>query len=105
MQQLQNIYILRQTNYTIDMAQKNTIKKTQINFALPKENYKYLLIGFIIIIIGFALMIGGKSQDPNVFNEKEIFSFRRITLAPIVVLMGFIFEIWAIMKKPKEEEK
>jgi hypothetical protein len=105
MQQLQNILKLRQTNYTIDMAQKNTLKKTQTNFALPKENYKYLLIGFIIIIIGFALMIGGKSQDPNVFNEKEIFSFRRITLAPIVVLMGFIFEIWAIMKKPKEEEK
>ena len=45
-------------------------------------------------------MLGGKSDDPNVFNE-DIFSFRRITLAPIVVLAGFIFEIWAIMKKPK----
>lgn len=86
------------------MVQKNTSKKTQNNFALPKENYKYLLIGFIIIIIGFALMIGGRSEDPNVFNENEIFSFRRITLAPIVVLMGFIFEIWAIMRKPKETE-
>ncbi len=50
-------------------------------------------------------MIGGKSNDPNTFNEKEIFSFRRITLAPVVVLIGFIFEIWAIMKKPKDSNK
>ncbi len=87
------------------MAQKNTPKRIQNNFALPKENYKFLLIGFIIIIIGFALMIGGRSEDPNVFNEEEIFSFRRITLAPIIVLAGFIFEIWAIMRKPKESEE
>jgi hypothetical protein len=84
------------------MAQKEISKKDQDNFALPKENYMYLLIGFVIIIIGFALMIGGKSNDPNVFNGSEIFSFRRITLAPIVVLAGFIFEMWAIMRKPSE---
>ncbi len=83
------------------MAQKNT-PKTDIGFALPKENYKYLLIGFIIIIIGFALMIGGRSDNPNIFNEEEIFSFRRITLAPIIVLLGFAFEMWAIMRKPSE---
>ncbi|NJK85050.1 MAG: DUF3098 domain-containing protein [Bacteroidales bacterium] len=62
-----------------------------------------LIIGFVIIVVGFLLMMGGKSTDPNVFNEKEIFSFRRITLAPLVVLFGFVFEIYAIMKKPKEE--
>jgi hypothetical protein len=83
------------------MAQKNT-PKTQIGFALPKENYKYLLIGFIIIIIGFALMIGGRSDDPSIFNGEQIFSFRRITLAPIVVLLGFAFEMWAIIHKPSE---
>ena len=83
------------------MAQKIT-PKAEIGFALPKENYKYLLIGFIIIIIGFALMIGGRTDDPNVFNAEEIFSFRRITLAPIVVLIGFAFEMWAIMRKPSE---
>ena len=71
------------------------------NFALSKENYILLIIGFIIIIIGFLLMIGGKSENPNEFNPK-IFSFRRITLAPLIVLFGFVFEIWAIMKKPKE---
>ncbi|MDR2887958.1 MAG: DUF3098 domain-containing protein [Bacteroidales bacterium] len=70
------------------------------NFALGAENYKLLAIGFGIIVLGFLLMLGGKSPDPNVFNE-DMFSFRRITLAPIVVLAGFAFEIWAIMKKPK----
>jgi len=77
-------------------------KKEKLNFALGRENYKLLAIGFGIIVIGFLLMLGGKSDDPNKFSE-DIFSFRRITLAPIVVLAGFIFEIWAIMKKPKEK--
>lgn len=83
------------------MNKKRTDKE---NFALAKENYVLLIIGFIIIVLGFILMIGGKSDDPTVFNEEEIFSFRRITLAPIVVLAGFIFEIWAIMRKPKSKE-
>ncbi len=74
-------------------------------FALGKENYMLLAIGFAIIVIGFMLMIGGRTDDPNVFNPDKIFSFRRITLAPIVVLGGFLFEIWAIMKKPKEEQE
>ncbi len=74
-------------------------------FALGKENYILLIIGFVIIIVGFLLMIGGRSDDPNVFNGKEIFSFRRITLAPIVVLFGFLFEIYAIMKKPREPQE
>ncbi len=72
-------------------------------FAVGKENLKLLLIGLVIIVIGFVLMTGGKSSDPTVFNP-EIFSFRRITLAPMVVLFGFIFEIYAIMKKPKSEK-
>jgi hypothetical protein len=87
------------------MDQKNNTPKQNDGFALPKENYLYLLIGFAIIVIGFILMAGGKSDDPNVFNEDEIFSFRRITLAPIIVLFGFAFEIWAIMRKPKEKEE
>lgn len=74
----------------------------KIDFALSKENYKLLIIGFVIIIAGFLLMMGGGSKDPNVFDE-SIFSFRRITLAPMVVLFGFAFEIYAIMKKPKKQ--
>ena len=71
---------------------------------LEKSNYLLLAIGFVIIIIGFALMAGGKSEDANVFNP-EVFSFTRITLAPIIVLIGFAFEGYAIMKKNKEKAK
>lgn len=75
----------------------------KFDFALSKENYKLIVIGFVIIVIGFLLMMGGGSDDPNVFDE-SIFSFRRITLAPMVVLFGFAFEIYAIMKKPKGDK-
>jgi hypothetical protein len=74
------------------------------NFALSKQNYVLMLIGLGIIILGYFLMAGGKSTDPNVFNEEELYSFRRITLAPIVIVAGFIFEIYAIMKKPKSDQ-
>lgn len=80
-------------------AKKEEDKKT--GFALGRENYKLMAIGFAIIIIGFILMAGGKSDDPKVFSE-DIFSFRRITVAPLIVLAGFIFEIYAIMKRPRE---
>ncbi len=82
------------------MANKK-IKSKQPDFALGKKNYLYLVIGFIIIIIGFSLMIGGKSDNPDVFS-KTIFSTRRVVIAPLVALFGFLFEIWAIMKKPDE---
>ena len=82
------------------MAKKeNSTKET--GFALGKENYRLMAIGFAIIVVGFILMAGGGSNDPNVFNP-EIFSFRRITLAPLLLLIGFVFEIYAIMKKPKD---
>ncbi len=82
------------------MAKKET--KETAGFALGKENYKLMAIGFVLIVIGFILMSGGGSDDPNVFNP-EIFSFRRITLAPVILLIGFALEIYAIMKKPKSE--
>jgi hypothetical protein len=85
------------------MATKNE-NKEKSNFALGRENYKLLAIGFGIIVLGFLLMLGGRSESPDKFSD-TIFSFRRITLAPIVVLAGFVFEIWAIMKKPKDSEK
>jgi hypothetical protein len=71
------------------------------DFAFGKENYKLLLIGLVLILVGFLLMIGGGSDDPNVFSDK-IFNFRRLTLAPILVLAGYVVEIFAIMKKPKD---
>ena len=76
----------------------------ETGFALGKENYKLMAIGFAAIIIGFILMAGGKSESPDVFNP-EIFNFRRLTIAPLFLLAGFIFEIYAIMKKPKENNE
>ena len=67
-------------------------------FALDKKNYTMIAIGFGIIVLGFLFMICGKSDNPKFFNP-AIFSFRRITLAPVIILFGFIFEIWAVMKK------
>ena len=81
----------------------NSENKEVRGFALGKENLRLLMIGFVIIVLGFVLMIGGSSSDPNVFN-KEIFNFQRITLAPIIVMIGFVFEIFAIMKKSGEEK-
>ncbi|MCC6690599.1 MAG: DUF3098 domain-containing protein [Bacteroidia bacterium] len=70
-------------------------------FAFAKINYQIMLAGIALLVIGFVLMAGGGSDDPNVFNP-EIFSFRRITLAPIIVLTGFATVMFAIMKKVKE---
>lgn len=75
--------------------------KENAGFALGKENYKLMAIGFAIIVLGFILLSGGGSDDPNVFSE-DIFNFRRLTIAPIILLIGFGFEIYAIMKKPKD---
>tara|TARA_B100001093_G_scaffold363654_1_gene348409 strand:+ start:1568 stop:1795 length:228 start_codon:yes stop_codon:yes gene_type:complete len=73
-------------------------KKKKLLFG--KRNYKFMIIGLIVIAIGFILMSGGGSDDPNVFN-KEIYNFRRIRLAPIIVITGFIIEVYAILTKPK----
>lgn len=73
-------------------------------FPIPVSSYKMILIGFGIVLIGFILMMGGGSNDPDEFNY-DIFSFRRITLAPIVVLCGFGFVFWAIMRKPRGNEE
>ncbi|PWA06529.1 DUF3098 domain-containing protein [Flavobacterium psychrotolerans] len=75
-------------------------KQQPQEFLFDKINYKILLIGILIITIGFLLMSGGGSNDPKVFNE-EIFNFRRIRLAPTMVLIGFGITIYSILKKNK----
>jgi hypothetical protein len=77
------------------------MKDKKIATIFEKDNYVWMIIGGILIISGILLMIGGKSQDPKVFNTNEVYSFRRITLAPILIVGGLIVQIYAIMKKPK----
>ena len=79
----------------------NSQENEKIEFALGKSNFILMGIGLSVIILGFILMAGGKSDNPAVFNE-SMFNFTRITLAPLLVFGGFVFEIYAIMKKPKE---
>jgi len=80
----------------------NKHKNQDVNelFAFHKENYLLLIAGLVLITIGFLLMLGGGSDDPQVFSD-ALFDFRRLTLAPILILAGFIVEIYAIMKRPK----
>jgi hypothetical protein len=89
---------------TKPMAQE-AIKKAEDNsrpiFAFGKENYILILLGVGLIVLGFILMTGGGSKDPTVFNE-EMYDFRRITLAPIMILVGFGIELVAIMRKPRD---
>ena len=92
------------TNKTTTPAHsKNAAFKQNVeeNKLFTKDNYKWMLIGLVIMAIGFFLMAGGKSADPNVFNDNEIYGFRRITLAPILIVAGLVIEIYAIMKKQK----
>lgn len=89
-------------------TQKPNSKKQPLGnqtFLFDKGNYMWMLGGLALILLGFILMSGGKSADPHQFNYDEIYSFRRITLAPIVILLGFGIEAYAIMKKPKEENE
>ena len=87
-------------NYiTNKMKEKN--QNSQNEFLFGKRNYIIMLIGVLFIAVGFILMAGGGSDDPNVFNE-EIYNFRRIRLAPTLVLIGLAIEIYAIMAKPKK---
>ena len=70
-------------------------------FIFDKTNYIVMIAGVLVILVGFLLMSGGATADPNVFPKEEIYSFRRITLAPIVIMLGFGIEIFAILKRPK----
>ena len=70
-------------------------------FLFEKVNYKFLIIGIVVIALGFILMSGGGAENPTVFNE-DVFSFRRIRLAPTVVLIGFGITIYAVLKNPNK---
>ncbi len=80
------------------MSNKTTTTDTSL---FTKENYIWMGIGAAIIALGMFLMSGGKNQDPNVFDYNVVYSTTRITVAPILILLGFVVEIYAIFKKSK----
>jgi len=86
---------------TAEQKKVTNVAVKETTHLFDKENYKWILVGLVVIAIGFILMAGGKSSNPNVFNDKEVYSFRRITVAPVLIIAGFIIEILAIMRKPK----
>ena len=81
------------------MGEKKRKEQSKTNFVFGKRNYKFMFIGLAFIVIGFILMSGGGSDDPNVFNP-EIFNWRRIRLAPTLVLIGFAIQVYAILVDP-----
>lgn len=70
-----------------------------------KQNYMWMAIGAVVMIIALLLMAGGKNPDPKVFDYKEVYSTRRITVAPMLLMVGLIIEMYAIMRKPKATDK
>lgn len=86
------------------MGEQKRKEQAKNDFIFGKKNYKFMLIGLACIAVGFALMSGGGSDDPNVFNP-DIFSFRRIRLAPTLVLIGFGFQVYAILLNPDKKSK
>lgn len=84
------------------MNDKKTTPVNNNNNLFGKENYIWIIAGLAVIALGLILMAGGKSDDPNVFNPKEVYSFTRITIAPILILLGLALEVFAIFRKPRK---
>ena len=83
------------------VSKKSATTSNPASFVFSRENYMLMFAGLALIILGFILMTGSSNTDPEVFNE-DIYSFRRITLAPILIIIGFIVEIVAIMRRPRK---
>lgn len=82
--------------------ERKPLHKQDLNFIFGKKNYTFMFIGLAVIALGFILMSGGGSDDPNVFNP-EIYNFQRIRLAPALVLIGFGIEVYAILLNPNKK--
>lgn len=84
-----------------DIKAKSTSTPVTSSNLFGKENYIWILAGLAVMILGIILMAGGKSQDPNVFRDSDVYSTTRITVAPILILLGLGIEVFAIFRKPK----
>jgi hypothetical protein len=103
-----SVFLLFLAKISSAMSQKKQMKKevknkNSLQFAFQRENYIYMFVGLGLLALGFLLMIGGGSDTVTKFNP-AIFDFRRLTLAPILILAGYGMELYAIMKRPKQPE-
>jgi hypothetical protein len=83
------------------MAEKKTTPPVNSPGLFDKQNLWLMLAGVVVIAIGMLLMVGGNSKDPGVFNYNEVYSSTRISVAPVLIIIGLGIEIYAIFKKPK----
>jgi hypothetical protein len=83
------------------MSEKKQVTTTSTPSLFEKQNLWLMLLGVAVIAVGMLLMVGGKSKDPNVFNYDEVYSTLRISVAPVLIIIGLGIEIYAIFKKPK----
>ena len=81
----------------------SNLTEEQLEFAFGKQNYLFMIVGVVLIVLGLVFLSGGGSQDPNVFNE-AIFNTQRMIVAPMIMLSGFVLEIYAIMYRPKTKD-
>ena len=83
------------------MSEKKQVTTTSTSSLFDKQNMWLMLLGVAVIAIGMLLMVGGRSNDPNTFNYDEVYSTLRISVAPVLIIIGLGIEIYAIFKKPK----
>jgi len=83
------------------MSEKKQVTTTSNSSLFDKQNMLLMLLGVAVIAIGMLLMVGGRSNDPNTFNYDEVYSTLRISVAPVLIIIGLGIEIYAIFKKPK----
>jgi len=83
------------------MSDKKQVTTTSTPSLFEKQNLWLMLLGVAVIAVGMLLMVGGRSKDPNVFNYDEVYSTLRISVAPVLIIVGLGIEIYAIFKKPK----
>jgi hypothetical protein len=100
------VYLINRKPLPVKTVQVQEQRQTSRN-SIPdhpvfaRENYMWMLAGVVVIAIGMFLMAGGKSSDPTVFNKDEVYSTTRITIAPLLIMLGLVIEIFAVFRKPK----
>ena len=85
-----------------DIKQKPVAKQKPLPALFTKENYTWMIAGAVIVALGMILMSGGKNENPNTFDYKVVYSTTRITIAPILIVLGLLIEVFAIFKRPKQ---